>query len=133
MIELSSHWIQTPETLTHLTSSKEKSALSFDLFWKYTFFYYYYYEAQIYYNGFQIPKEKLFQPATHIDNVIQYIFPYGSEVQVSKTQLEKICLKLASPSVEVICVVNACSLLCLCWMENSTSMLAKLRQGISNA
>lgn len=113
MVELSSHWIQTPETLTDLTSSKEKSASGFDLFQKYTVFYY---EAQIYCNGFRIPKEKLFQPATHIDNVMQYIFPDGFEVQVSKTQLEKICLKLASHSVEVIGVAMPadCSV-CMGW------------------
>lgn len=54
-----------------------------------TIFFFFYYEAQIYYNGFQIPKEKLFQPDSHIDNVIQYVFPYGFVEQVSKSQLKK--------------------------------------------
>lgn len=47
-----------------------------------------YHGAQVEYNVFQIPKEKLFQPDSCIDNVIKYIFPSSFKIQVSKIDLK---------------------------------------------
>lgn len=47
-----------------------------------------YHGAQVEYNVFQIPKEKLFQPDSCIDNVIKYIFPSSFKTQVSKIDLK---------------------------------------------
>lgn len=66
--------------------------------------YFFYYEAQIYYNGFQIPKEKLFQPDSHIDNVFSLMALKCRSQKLNLKKKEKNCLKLVSYSMEVICV-----------------------------